>query len=167
MQKGVIRLISVRILTQYLVFLLKRNNNTSLSNTVIITTRPCHSDTASTQPHEQTTDACNMSSSMETPDGGPITPTLAGTAEVILTLFFPQPSMTNALEIVTSPVPTVADNDYRSSDDDGDSAFGATSNLTETATVDSSITRFREENGRTYHAYGLSTLIQGLPFGYL
>jgi hypothetical protein len=107
-----------------------------------------------------------MSSSMETPDGGPTTPTIAGTAEVILTLFFPQPSITNALEIVTSPVPTVADNDYRSSDD-GDSAFGATTNMTETATVDSSIMKFREENGRTYHAYGLSTLIQGLPFSYL
>jgi len=38
--------------------------------------------------------------------------------------------------------------------------------MTETASVDSSIMKFRVENGRTYHTYGLSTLIQGLPFSY-
>jgi hypothetical protein len=117
------------------------------------------------QPHKQTTDESNMSSSAETPNGRPSTPTMVGTTEVSLSLFLTHSSTTNAAEIVTSPVPTVADDDYQSNED-GDSAFGATSNMTETATVDSNIMKFREENGRTYHTYGLSILIQGLPFSY-
>ena len=62
--------------------------------------------------------------------------------------------ITNALEIVTSPVPTVADDDYQSNND-GDSAFDAMSNNSETATVSSSLLKLREENGRTYHTYGM------------
>lgn len=37
---------------------------------------------------------------------------------------------------------------------DGDSAYGAFSDVTDTVSLSSSIMRFREENGRTYHAYG-------------
>jgi len=40
---------------------------------------------------------------------------------------------------------------------DGDSAYGAFSDITDTASLSSSIMRFREENGRRYHSFG------GLP----
>lgn len=50
----------------------------------------------------------------------------------------------------------MAAEDYEEYDDDGDSAFGsARSELTDTASVTSSILKFREENGRTYHAFGM------------
>jgi hypothetical protein len=40
-------------------------------------------------------------------------------------------------------------------DDDwaGDSAFGEENIVSSTASISSSILRYREENGRTYHAY--------------
>ena len=37
---------------------------------------------------------------------------------------------------------------------DGDSAYGAYSDITDTASLSSSIMRFREENGRRYHSFG-------------
>jgi len=37
---------------------------------------------------------------------------------------------------------------------DADSAYGAGSQMTDTATLNSSIMKFREENGRKYHSYG-------------
>jgi hypothetical protein len=48
---------------------------------------------------------------------------------------------------------TVADEDDEFFD--GDSAYGAFSDITDTVSLSSSILRFREENGRTYHAYGI------------
>jgi len=94
----------------------------------------------------------NMSST-GSPEIRPSTPTMA-VADVSLRLFLVQLNTTNFLEIVTSPIPTVADDDYQSNNDN-DSAFDASSNMTETATMESSIINFREENGRTYHTYGL------------
>lgn len=47
----------------------------------------------------------------------------------------------------------MADDDYEDFYD-GDSAFGAFSDTTDTASMTSSIMKFREENGRTYHSYG-------------
>lgn len=39
--------------------------------------------------------------------------------------------------------------------DDADSAFGASiSDMTDTTSMGSSIQKYRQENGRTYHAYG-------------
>ena len=49
--------------------------------------------------------------------------------------------------------PIVADDDYEDVYD-GDSAFGAFSDTTDTASMTSSIMKFREENGRTYHSFG-------------
>jgi len=37
---------------------------------------------------------------------------------------------------------------------DGDSAFGGNSTMTDTTSLNSSILRFREENGRRYHSFG-------------
>ena len=50
----------------------------------------------------------------------------------------------------------MADEDYQSNND-GDSAFDDKSTMSETATVESSLMKVREENGRTYHTYGLWT----------
>ena len=41
---------------------------------------------------------------------------------------------------------------------DADSTYGASSDMTDTASVSSSIMKFREENGRTYHSYGRKTI---------
>ncbi len=58
-------------------------------------------------------------------------------------------------------MPSVADEDYEENDDDGDSAFGgARSDMTDTASMTSSIMKYREENGRTYHAFGMQRNIQ-------
>lgn len=43
---------------------------------------------------------------------------------------------------------------------DADSAYGALSYATDTASLNSSIMKFRQENGRTYHSYGMSDLAQ-------
>ena len=43
-------------------------------------------------------------------------------------------------------------------DYDGDSALGG-SNSSSTASINSSITKYREENGRTYHAYKASHIL--------
>ncbi|KAK2625874.1 hypothetical protein QTJ16_005186 [Diplocarpon rosae] len=52
-------------------------------------------------------------------------------------------------------LPSVAEDDQEEYDDDGDSAFGsARSDMTDTASITSSIMKYREENGRTYHAFG-------------
>jgi len=61
------------------------------------------------------------------------------------------------LENSTTSAPTVADDDFEDDvQDDGDSAYGAGSEAgTETGTLNSSILRFREENGRTYHSFGI------------
>lgn len=47
---------------------------------------------------------------------------------------------------------TVADEDEYLFD--GDSAFGASSDVTDTVSLNSSLMRFREENGRKYHSFG-------------
>jgi hypothetical protein len=52
--------------------------------------------------------------------------------------------------------PTVADEDEELAFD-ADSTYGAYSDITDTASVTSSIMKFREENGRTYHSYGSPT----------
>ena len=39
---------------------------------------------------------------------------------------------------------------------DSDSAYGAYSDITDTASLNSHILKFRKENGRTYHSYGKS-----------
>ncbi|CZS88230.1 uncharacterized protein RCO7_01189 [Rhynchosporium graminicola] len=60
----------------------------------------------------------------------------------------------NAIEVPTS-LPTVATEDLEEYDDDGDSAFGsAKSDATDTPSMTSSILKYREEYGRTYHAFG-------------
>lgn len=41
---------------------------------------------------------------------------------------------------------------------DGDSAYGAYSDVTDTVSLNSSLMKFREENGRTYHSFGKLTL---------
>jgi hypothetical protein len=50
--------------------------------------------------------------------------------------------------------PAVADDNYEELVDDGDSTYGAMSDMTDTESMHSSILRFREENGRTYHSFG-------------
>jgi len=63
----------------------------------------------------------------------------------------------NRFEAPSTSLPAVAAEDYDDYDDDGDSAFGsARSDMTDTASMTSSILKFREENGRTYHAFGVS-----------
>lgn len=42
--------------------------------------------------------------------------------------------------------------------DDADSAYGGSTRPSETSSLDSSIFKYREENGRTYHAYGTFAL---------
>jgi hypothetical protein len=37
---------------------------------------------------------------------------------------------------------------------DGDSAYGAFSDMTDTVSLNSSLVKFRHENGRTYHSFG-------------
>lgn len=56
--------------------------------------------------------------------------------------------------------PTIADDDYEDVYD-GDSAYGAVSDITDTASMTSSILKFREENGRTYHAFGRTNDLGG------
>jgi hypothetical protein len=52
--------------------------------------------------------------------------------------------------------PTVADEEEELAFD-ADSTYGAYSDMTDTASVRSSIMKFREENGRTYHSFGMRT----------
>jgi hypothetical protein len=42
--------------------------------------------------------------------------------------------------------------------DDNDSAYGESSNQSETATLSSSILKYRIEAGRTYHSYGKNSI---------
>lgn len=59
----------------------------------------------------------------------------------------------------SASMPSVAEEDFEESFDDGDSAFGsAHSDMTDTASMTSSIMKYREENGRTYHAFGKEVL---------
>ncbi|CAL3968540.1 unnamed protein product [Diplocarpon coronariae] len=54
----------------------------------------------------------------------------------------------------SATLPSVAEEDHEEYDD-GDSAFGgARSDMTDTVSMTSSIMKYREENGRTYHAFG-------------
>ncbi|KAH7351238.1 S-adenosyl-L-methionine-dependent methyltransferase [Rhexocercosporidium sp. MPI-PUGE-AT-0058] len=65
------------------------------------------------------------------------------------------PQSPGAAEASLISMPSVAAEDFEEHDDDGDSAFGsARSDMTDTASLTSSILKFREENGRTYHAFG-------------
>jgi hypothetical protein len=55
----------------------------------------------------------------------------------------------------TQPTPALeSSHDPELDYDDVDSAFDEESQYTDTQSMRSSIMRFREENGRTFHAYG-------------
>jgi hypothetical protein len=57
--------------------------------------------------------------------------------------------------------PSVADENFDEGPfDDGDSAYDTSDDVTDSASLNSSIMRFREENGRTYHSFGVCLAFQ-------
>jgi hypothetical protein len=56
--------------------------------------------------------------------------------------------------------PQNVDLEAEADDYENDSALGAESILSSTVSINSSILRYREENGRTYHAYKVGIIFQ-------
>jgi hypothetical protein len=92
-------------------------------------------------------------SSPRKPDTGKVVPNT--TAEVSLKRTIAGTWITDPIKVPQQfAPPAVADDNYEELVDDGDSTYGAMSDMTDTESMHSSILRFREENGRTYHSFG-------------
>lgn len=72
-----------------------------------------------------------------------------------------EPGETTSVALPAAPVPTVMDNYTNHAaieaddtvDNDADSAYGTENAASSMASISSSILKYRQENGRTYHAY--------------
>jgi len=79
----------------------------------------------------------------------------------LVTEVFPNCAATPALELhqlinLKGPVPAVPEDEFDEPpfDDGTDSAYGDQSIYSDTTSLRSSIMKYREEHGRTYHSYG-------------